>query len=108
MSGPIGQVRSRFYARRPRRHLPIAARTALSVGSPLHLETQVLEIDVSTSVTGNGRTPIPAITALAAGETGRSKGRNRASVRPYCEKVREGGRIVSQAAVVPVGRARQR
>ena len=38
-----------------------------------------------------------------AGETGRSKGRNRASVRPYYEKVRQGARIVSQAAVVAVG-----
>jgi putative transposase len=38
-----------------------------------------------------------------AGETERPKGRHRASVRPYYVKVREGGRVVSMAALVATG-----
>ncbi len=38
-----------------------------------------------------------------AGETERPSGRHRASVRPYYLKVREGGRVVSMAALVAVG-----
>ena len=38
-----------------------------------------------------------------AGETERPRGRHRASVRPYYLKVREGGRVVSMAALVATG-----
>ena len=38
-----------------------------------------------------------------AGETERPKGRHRALVRPYYVKVREGGRVVSMAALVATG-----
>jgi len=38
-----------------------------------------------------------------AGETERPKGRHRALVRPYYLKVREGGRVVSMAALVATG-----
>ncbi len=38
-----------------------------------------------------------------AGETERPRGRHRASVRPYYVKVRDGGRVVSMAALVAVG-----